>query len=499
MKKKLLRIIWSLRWVALACISALLFLLLIYKSKDPVLFLRYSSYHFILIIGIFVFILSYWRVLLSKKKSYRVFSQIVNSRLLLILILTVSFVVILSLFYLAGDKKALSLVVYRLLSYLIFIPFGFAVLIWALSDAKYYSYAKNGALVLFSCCLTLIFLECFFQAFLFKNKIPETTTEFKRIISTNWPKDIPLKKPANSFRIMGLADSFGESGGHDNFHYLLENSLQSHGYNLDMVNISKGEYEPVDELKIFQRFGKRYMPDLVIHSMFVGNDLLENSFILSQGELKTYNGISVRLKKGWSRFYPHNWLLFIWIKRFYLFTKDKRLIEEETEQHLTNANETLSVQEKEVLDPGTFSKKAFLEIERQRLYKCARLNIPPPKRWYELTKILDRIKNEVNSIGAQYMILIHPDQFQVEEGLRKQLASAYAINFERFDLNLPQDFLLEYCDSRKIACIDLLPSFIKNGRNGGLFKLRDTHYNQRGNQLAAEQLYYFLTSGKIFK
>jgi len=100
-------------------------------------------------------------------------------------------------------------------------------------------------------------------------------------------------------------------------------------------------------------------------------------------------------------------------------------------------------------------------------------------------------------MGAKYVIVIHPDQSQVEVQLRRELAKTYGLDLKGYDFELPQRFLMNYCSSRAIPCLDLFPSFRARGSQGGLYLVRDTHYNHDGNKFAAALIAKFLRQGSI--
>ena len=146
---------------------------------------------------------------------------------------------------------------------------------------------------------------------------------------------------------------------------------------------------------------------------------------------------------------------------------------------------------------GTFSDAAFLRVERQRLEICRRR---PAAAWLAepVFPILDEIRRATEQAGSRYVMVIHPDQLQVEEPLRERLTATFGVELGRdYDLDAPQRALLAYCDSRGIACLDLLPAFRAAGASGGLYRLRDTHYSDAGNELAAAEIHRFLRAHEL--
>jgi hypothetical protein len=98
------------------------------------------------------------------------------------------------------------------------------------------------------------------------------------------------------------------------------------------------------------------------------------------------------------------------------------------------------------------------------------------------------LQRTIRQMDAIHMIVVHPDQFQIEPALTDEIVDVYALDRQNYDLDLPQMFLQAYADSRGIELVDLMPAFRERGSEGGLYLLRDTHYNLTGNALAAEIL-----------
>jgi hypothetical protein len=112
---------------------------------------------------------------------------------------------------------------------------------------------------------------------------------------------------------------------------------------------------------------------------------------------------------------------------------------------------------------------------------------PPAQRWRETAGLLEAIRNEAARIGSDYLMVIHPDQLQVEPEVVDALVKHYRLDLSGYDLELPQRFLMQECSTRELHCVDLLPLF--RARAEPLYLIRDTHYNDTGNRLAAEALY----------
>jgi len=314
--------------------------------------------------------------------------------------------------------------------------------------------------------LSLYFAEVVLRHALLVPFIPESESDFREIVSKNWPVAVAQPKRSGSLRILGLADSFGVEGGASNYHYLLETILQERGYDVEVISLSVPAYSLEHELALLQRFGARYDADLVLHGFFVGND-----FGLGEPPTHRYRGVRVAKVTGWSSWLPHNLNAVRWVPGWWKVQAERR-------RH-SNAEDSGK--------EGNLGPADFLEIERFRLGSC-RLPTRDGPAWLGTTMILDGLRRTIRQMDAIHVIVVHPDQFQIEPALADEIVNVYDLDRQNYNLDLPQMFLQAYSASRGIQLVDLMPAFRERGSEGGLYLLRDTHYNATGNALAAEIL-----------
>lgn len=323
------------------------------------------------------------------------------------------------------------------------------------------------ALLLFGLAAGLGSAEALFRILLVSPTVPRTEREFARIVASTWPRPIEAGRREGTLRILGLGDSFGVSGGEENFHYLAARSLSDQGIPAEVVNFSVGGYSLLDESLLIERFAERYRPDIVLHSVFMGND-----FIVPKEESFACRGIPVEITPGWRGWMPWNWTLPRWTGGFAMALSDRRRAEAERD---------------DAGGAATFSKEKFLWIEGVRMSTFKR-----PSRevvaWPDVTRALDRTLARVIAMGAKYILVAHPDQAQVEEPLRAEILAAMGASEADYDMDLPAKFLEAYARARHVDIVNLTPVFREKGSSGGLYLLRDTHYNAEGNRLAARAL-----------
>ena len=309
--------------------------------------------------------------------------------------------------------------------------------------------------------------EVVFRQALLVPLVPESDSDFRKIVAEQWPKPVARSKRPGTVRILGLADSFGVAGGASNYHYRLEEILRERGYDVEVVNLSVPAYSLEHELALLKRFGARYEPDLVLHGFFVGND-----FGLGEPPSLRYRGLDIKMMDGPASWLPHNLALARWLPKWSRVRAEQRRQAADREQGLGE---------------GSFSRATFLDIERVRFGAC-RLPKSDGPAWLGTTAVLDGLRQAVRELNAGHLLVVHPDQFQVEPTLAQEIVNTFGLDQREYDLDLPQKFLHAYAFSRGVPLVDLTPAFRERGSAGGLYIPRDSHYNQAGNDLAAETL-----------
>ena len=113
--------------------------------------------------------------------------------------------------------------------------------------------------------------------------------------------------------------------------------------------------------------------------------------------------------------------------------------------------------------------------------------------------LIARMKHWCDARKVQLVLLILPDQFQVDADLRVEVLEKYHIAPESLDLEFPNSLISSYCRQTQIHCLDLLPPFQEKGKTMPLYVLRDTHWNEAGNRLAAEVIFKYLQDHDLIK
>src|SRR6188472_87810 len=87
--------------------------------------------------------------------------------------------------------------------------------------------------------------------------------------------------------------------------------------------------------------------------------------------------------------------------------------------------------------------------------------------------------------GAGFAVILIPDEVQVDPALQEEVTHASGRSREALNFERPNRLLRAALAEKDVATLDLLPTFMQEGRTTRLYKPQDTHWNIAGNRLAA--------------
>ena len=271
-------------------------------------------------------------------------------------------------------------------------------------------------------------------------------------------KDVEFKpeKEAGTYRIVALGDSFayGVVPYKHNFLTLLEEDLSQSGKKTEVINMGIAGTGPKDYSALLGNEGLALKPDLVLVSVFIGNDFLVEK---DERKLYTYSYAASLIN--------------------YLFTLKAGY-------------------EGDILFPNgeyddeapTFSDAKFIQIESDRSEIYRKKNQQFEGDFNEALNSLLQIKQQCDSHGIALTMVLIPDEVQVNADVQSRVLGVKAFNSgpEDFDFTLPNRKLSTSFHDHGIDSIDLLEPFSSAAGKTVLYKPRDTHWNIAGNKLAEE-------------
>lgn len=260
------------------------------------------------------------------------------------------------------------------------------------------------------------------------------------------------EKAAGTFRILGIGDSFafGVVPYADNYLTLLNQELNRNGKHVELINMGIPGTDPADYLSLFIHEGLELKPDMVLLSFFIGNDFEEQS-----RSLLSYS---------------------------YAASAIKFLIDVNTkfEGRIIHGKATYHDNAKTVTDAQ------YLNLERARSSIFLRNNKPFEhdvgnswSRVREMSQICERL-------GIRFLVVVIPDELQVNEQLQQRVIDASRLPPESFDFGLPDKMLIAKFREGDIDYIDLRDDFAFISKSTRLYKPNDSHWNIAGNRTASE-------------
>ena len=271
--------------------------------------------------------------------------------------------------------------------------------------------------------------------------------------------DFQRNKRPGIRRVAVLGDSFAVGPAvpfADNFLTLLEGHLQNMEiYNFGISSTGPREYQTVLHEDVWQ-----FHPDIVLVCVFVGNDITES--------LATPHGMSLR-KTALYQF----------------LSRAGRLARERARQPVLSIASSA-----DQFPRPPLAEQTFREVEARRLLVC---QTPPPagleKKWQRVLSHLEQIMADCKSRHVPVGFVLIPDEFQVHPAVLTAALRDANLDGDDVDLDLPQRRLRAFCADQAVPCLDLRPFFEDVPDT---YAFRDTHWNVRGNRLAAEKIIAWL-------
>lgn len=273
-------------------------------------------------------------------------------------------------------------------------------------------------------------------------------------------KDVEFQreKDPKVLRILGLGDSFayGVVPYQYNYYTRLEEKLNRTEIKAEVINMGIPNIGPKDYLSLLVDEGLELKPDWVIISLFIGNDLNENE-----------------TRKQYSYSYVASFVRFIIaLNKIY----EGQVIHGE----LSYQDDQDSMEYETFLNLQTNRSQIFRDTENFR------------EKFDYSVAFLKQIKQICDRQGIELLVILIPDELQVNQQVRTDVIAELKASQNDFDFQLPNRLLAEEFDRQQINYIDLLDDFRSASVAERLYKPQDTHWNIAGNELAAEIIYQYI-------
>ena len=298
-------------------------------------------------------------------------------------------------------------------------------------------------------------------------------------------RDGPIgPKRQGVLRLLGLGDSFSYSNSvdlEDTFFKQLERfQKRAGGPEIEVINGAVPAYSTIQEFRYLERDGIRLRPDVVLLGFYVGNDFQDSYELFDSLGRPTVDVVDGELRAN-----------------------DRFPIARYEQQERTLRTATLAIR-------GFLASNSALYVflrERfsETLWRMGLRNNPPPPDfcarkpspamragWSLTQNLLDSMAVLCSGQNAQLVIVVLPTQYQVHEELWVHHFTTFGLNPADYDLDQPQQLMRDYCESRGIPYVDVLPAMRKRARNERLFYPIASYMTPAGHRAVAEIVHEYL-------
>ncbi len=264
------------------------------------------------------------------------------------------------------------------------------------------------------------------------------------------------------FRIVALGDSiaFGVVPYRFNFLTILEHRLNGRGRRVEVLNMGVPATGPTEYLSLFVTEGLALAPDLVLVSFFIGNDFTDD--FRKTRPLHTYS----------------------YVLTFLRYVVRTRHVQESL----------FPGHGRRVYDDSapTFSDDVYLSLETARSQIFRRDFTTFDAMVTQAVEPLRRLKQICDGAGIELLVVMVPDEVQVDPALQQRVLAAMGRGPDDIDFARPNTILAARLARHGIGVLDLLEEFRRVERTTRLYKPNDSHWNIAGNRLAADAIDAYL-------
>jgi SGNH hydrolase-like domain, acetyltransferase AlgX len=306
-------------------------------------------------------------------------------------------------------------------------------------------------------------------------------------------RDYSLQKTPGLLRIVVVGDSFGWAGGlEDNYTAILERKFENRdgSHKIDVINTGYPGTHTAEQLSMLKKFALQYNPDLVVLGFFAGNDFFDadpnrKRIVLNKYFFDVDKRYELQLLG-----YP-----IVARSRLWLFLKN-RLQSEATNAEANREGEEWAAATGQPKPFRNIPTETYLGVQRAKLEFFNRTTSAREFGAHTdyIFKAIDEMNELLKSKGIKFMVAIYPDEFQVSPVQFEALVEHFRLKKEDYDLDLAQKLLKTFLESKHISYLDMLDRFRTEENRRELYLYKNTHWNDAGNNLAADLLFQYLNA-----
>jgi len=290
--------------------------------------------------------------------------------------------------------------------------------------------------------------------------------------------EIEIPKPPGVFRILMLGDSFTVGANIEQaeaYPQVLEQILnRPNGPRIEVVNSGVGGWSPYQYTEYLKNYGAQFEPDLAVVGLFVGNDIYVDRFSADQT-------MSAVLGRRVTRGAAKDWrttLRVLAYENSHIYRALMRIKPHDMSFARKNCSDFDEI---------------HLAIQKERISAHIAQPSGEEKRMLDGNMAeLGRMQAIADEMGIKLLVVILPDENQINSALQAQLIPPERL--ADYDFDMPQKYIRDYLAAQGIASLDLLDVIRSDERC--LF-MNDTHWIPAGHRLVAEQIRDYLQANGL--
>ena len=303
------------------------------------------------------------------------------------------------------------------------------------------------------------------------------------------------ERPPDTLRILVLGDSHtdGTVFNQEAYPNVLESLLLEASCQAEVLNGGVAAYDPLKELLWFHYFGRQYEAQIVLLSLYIGNDL---------GEVKPFESLQILddgqvmidgepLKPREQSFQEKLTDLF---NKSYLYS----IFRWGVQPILTHERMSADAKSHRICR-GCY----FQSLNQANLFNDGVLDYS--ENLTRMRVVLQTLKEQVEATGAKFVVVLIPTKRQVEGPdvdieRYQQAAEALSLAEEAWDLeNILLDALVNTSEEDNLHMLNLLPGLTTDfeAAKTPLYYFSDWHLNPTGHQAVGRELKTYLTENGL--
>lgn len=262
--------------------------------------------------------------------------------------------------------------------------------------------------------------------------------------------EFPTEREPDTTYVLALGDSFafGVVPPPENFLMLLETLwTERWGRQVEVLNCGVPGAGPEDYLQVLETLAPRLPVDAVLLTFFVGNDITE--------------------------WHPHR--PFPALRHNYAVTALRRF----------GPVLTAGVYRGTTPEAVRFTDEEYRAVVQRRLAVCAPEGGAVDTAYARAQDLMSAFFDACTERALPVAVVLAPDEFQVSDRVRAAVGGAAG---DALDLNRPQRRVANWASGYGVGVVDLLTPLQMADRDARTYVPNNTHWNPRGNRVAAETI-----------